>query len=87
MSQKNLRRGLTGCLLLILIVGTSGVGVAHPASSSPGMDSMLATSFEGPSGDFGQRTIPSDPVAQVEQVEAEDEEGEGDEPHHPCRQA
>jgi hypothetical protein len=76
-SRGGLRRGLIGCLLLILIVGTSGVAVAHPASSSPGVDSISSASLEGASDHLGQQAISPDPVPQVEQVEAEDGEDEG----------
>lgn len=72
----SLRRGLIGCLLLILIVGTSGVVVAHPASSSPGVDSISSESLEGAPDHLGQQVISPDPVPQVEQVEAEGEEAE-----------
>ncbi|WP_435092774.1 hypothetical protein [Halorubrum sp. N11] len=73
--QGSLRRGLIGCILLILIVGTSGVVVAHPVSSSPGADTISSEDLEGASDHLGQQVISPDTV-QIEQVEVEDEEGE-----------
>lgn len=77
-SQRNFRRGLIGVVLLVTIVGTSGVGVAQTASS-PGMNGMVSTNLEDVSDDLGQQAISTDTGAQVEDVgeEAEEEEEGG----------
>lgn len=74
--RQSLWRGLIWCVLLILIVGTSGAVGAHPASSSPGGDSISSKSFEGAPDQFEQQVRSPDPVPQVEQVEVKDVEGE-----------
>jgi hypothetical protein len=74
-SQGRLGRGLIGFLFLVLIVGTSGVVVAHPASSSSGVVSISSESLESTPEHLGRQIISSDPVPQVEQVEEEEEGG------------
>lgn len=80
-SRRGLRRGLTGCLLFILVFGAVGVGIGHPVSPSAGKVSLSPERVVSSSGHPAQHVVSPRPVFRVDKVEAQDEEAEptGDE--------
>jgi|GEM_PF-4747980 len=74
---RTLRAGLVLCLLLlVIIVGTSGVAAASPGSPPPGMDATTPETLGVGSEDLGQQAISAHSTALNDQDEAAGEEFE-----------